>query len=235
MTTKEKVWLKALIEITNIFKKFKIQYFLDTGTLLGAIRGNRFIPWDNDIDLGVYSSNFPNEKLLIELSNIFYRLGYNVTADKKNISIKKSKTDIEINIKFYENESINSVGEFVIVNGNKFCALMYNHLKGNIIYKKGYGLFYYVTAIYSRFLKNTGFMVPYRLEKYILKKANFSFKKTLIPSFLINNTIDYVFYNEPFSIPKNYKKYLVHRYGLKWNVVLRDYNYLTDDQSILKE
>ena len=68
------------------------------------------------------------------------------------------------------------MGEFVTANGNKFYASMYPHLKGNIIYKKGYGLFYCRTAIYSRFLKNIRFMVPFRLETYILKKANLSLK-----------------------------------------------------------
>jgi len=40
--------LKIVIEILD---EFKIDYFLISGTLLGYIRHNDFIPWDDDIDL----------------------------------------------------------------------------------------------------------------------------------------------------------------------------------------
>lgn len=63
--SRKKVWaicLDLLREFDSICRKHNLRYFLSFGSLLGAIRHNGFIPWDDDMDVCMLREDY--EKLL---------------------------------------------------------------------------------------------------------------------------------------------------------------------------
>lgn len=70
----QSIELELLCEIDSICRKNNITYTLGYGTLLGCIRHNGFIPWDDDIDICILRSDYERFRSICktELSDKYF-------------------------------------------------------------------------------------------------------------------------------------------------------------------
>lgn len=96
--------VEILDEVVRVCDKLGLKYFLAEGTLLGAVRHQSHIPWDDDLDIVMPREDFDclMEACRTELSNRYY-LQFSNTFDNHYLSfakIRKKNTVInEYNLK----------------------------------------------------------------------------------------------------------------------------------------
>jgi lipopolysaccharide cholinephosphotransferase len=99
------IMLDMLIEFDAICKKHQLQYWLDSGTLLGAVRHCGFIPWDDDIDLSMPIEDY-NKFLLIAESELSSEIFFQTSQTDKNfkfdyIKLRSNRASI---VEFHEKD-----------------------------------------------------------------------------------------------------------------------------------
>ena len=57
---------EILFEVCDILKINSINYWICHGTLLGIVRENRILPWDNDIDIGVWAHEVSKNDIIMD-------------------------------------------------------------------------------------------------------------------------------------------------------------------------
>lgn len=68
-----KIQVDILNKVADFCEENAIRYWIDCGTLLGAIRHKGYIPWDDDIDMGMLREDYEKFAALFNLQNERYQ------------------------------------------------------------------------------------------------------------------------------------------------------------------
>lgn len=236
---KKQLMLSIMDEIDDFCRINHLTYFLVGGTLLGAVRHQGFIPWDDDMDIGlprrdyqVLISNFKSESGNVQIndyhSSKHYKWASAKAYDKRTILIELG-------------DEVNTTGVFVdvfpfdAIQGNKKIAM--KETKKKKLWKDVLALKHLKIDKRRSILKNIiiifGKLLYVIPDRYIIQKINSSEKcpidfkdcayvcnftgawgiRELTSSKNFLSTIDADFEGRKYKIPVGYDDYLKTVYG----------------------
>lgn len=235
--TKEEILVENLKDLKEIFDKYGIKFWLEAGTLLGAVRDKKLIPWDWDTDLSFREEDgekirsaapefkkkgfimrevlqpLPNEEFLSR-KYAFYRYGYSI--DMK-MYYKKDKNFIILAGSFDKDPGkgisrLLSYGSWLL-----WDALVSSQLDSDSKRRQ----------IVEHFVKYCLFLLPSKLKNYLIKvikpiliKRNYGAFSGLrvIPKHYFERLDKIQFYGMTFNIPSDVENYLSCLYGDNWKI-----------------
>ncbi len=162
---------KMLIHLARVFNENGLHYWLDWGALLGLIRDKALIPWDKDIDFGIFEEDIEKYNSLkpkIEIA------GYKVSLINRNSLL--SKDDFVPRVHFGSTtkahcKNLCACDMFVWKNQNNKATLI-NCRKSPIFCNSEY---YSKTEIIT--WKNVKIQVPSNVSSYLKMRYGESWKK----------------------------------------------------------
>lgn len=140
-----------LFDMDDVFKKHNITYWLDCGTLLGAVRDKDFIEWDDDLDLATYTPIFLNYPLWEQIVRDLYSKSIEIhtTWGDSVFTLKKVKPGEEMTVDIHVYKKVNNEYQ---------CAMSDN------LFTFPEELF---NSLDSILFKNRKFNIPYNSDNYL--------------------------------------------------------------------
>ena len=209
---------ELLILVKQHLDNHNIPFWLDMGTLLGAVREGKIIQGDNDVDVGIFR-NDNIESLCLSLSN-------------EDLSVKLFETkilvvaeNIDLDIYIYDKEGDYAVRTWYrhnlfwsdLLNNNNLIrtflsSLSSDDLKSSV--KK-------CSNQAQVFLLHLIFLLPFKFSNYLftaIDKIQWRYYWVSVPISVFNNLKQINMYEHLFSIPVSSEEYIMMRYGKDWQI-----------------
>jgi len=215
------IMLGILVEFDRICKKNNLKYWLEAGTLLGAVRHQGFIPWDDDIDLAmprddyekfikIYKNELPSHLFLqTKESDPKYSQYYAKIRDKNTRFVDYSEEGKDI--KYHQGIFIDI---FPLNSVNTIIHRMYPFLSdfGNIFSRNRSYIKYFDIDLYQYYLKTINSLHNSK-NSFIKREPDQTPRMKTIEVKDIYPLQELVFEKYTFPAPANYDKHLTEMYG----------------------
>ena len=225
--------VEILKEVDGIFRRNNIDYWIDAGTLLGAVRHGGFIPWDDDVDISLRREDYDRarEALQKELPKSMVFVDW--TTDKNYFDacgrVKSRNSHVDLPIYRFQKEQGIWVDIFPMETlatykeklwGEKIFGKVFRHAHNEGLAVKKSRLAYWLTRFLALLLYPMGYMIISFFRYRGRKHANvitYGFALcTVYPKHQpewIFPTQDIEFENLVVRAPHDYKSYLTEFYG----------------------
>jgi len=236
-TQRENTLIDLLRQLKEVLDEHSIEFWLDCGTLLGAVRDRKFIHWEHDIDLGSWQEKVSN-RVKMFVSKALCRRGFKVWIAENHMTIKKGE-GFWADINFYRlsdgkailprYDPINLIGK-VLALFLKVLSVPYYHgidfsTKPSIFVRS-------ILIIISR-------VIPSLLRKRLAKILSVIYVKICcrdvswkIPSEYFMNLLTITFYGKKFKVPAKTQEYIAYRYGKDWRIARKGWVTERDDGAV---
>ena len=235
----EKNLVYLLWQIKEVLDEETIEFWLERGTLLGAVRDRKIISWEHDLDFGAFRIKFPYnlQKLIKEKLSV---RGFKVVIYKNHMNIRISKSEeIWADINYYDIINENAIVPHIKPKNliGKLLSIFYNSLLNSynhkINFKKSCGAF--ISSIFILISR----ALPSLLRKQIAKVVFIIYEKIgsknawwIVPSYYLTNLSTIKFYGKEFKVPNKVNDYLAYRYGKGWKVPQKNWITERDDGAV---
>lgn len=138
--------VKALSELIRICKKHNLKFYVIGGTLIGAVRHKGFIPWDDDVDVGMPRPDYDKFLTIVnsEIHDPFVVDDYHWDDSFKSYFCKMRSKNFELKEKLTDNENFKRIGYLIDI-------IPIDGTPDNKLARK----FYYAKVLWLRFLCGT--------------------------------------------------------------------------------
>ena len=231
--------VKILKEVKEVLDELDIEFFLESGVLLGAIREGRFIKWDQDIDLGTWDRYIPKMKII---SKAFSDREFETYYSIYNNSIGLWKNGISVDFNFWRlgnkraivplRYSYNFLGKIIYYAD---WIILFSHYgkvssePNNIKYRVARYFAVKITDLLPEVLK----LIIARLLRSIAIKSGNLRGLVVIPSHFYLNLKKLEFHGMNFNIPERVEDYLIYYFGDDWKTPKKDWNYENNESVII--
>lgn len=242
MVNIQNVLVGYLLEFDRICRKHNIKYFLGGGTLLGAVRHEGFIPWDDDADimmlredydkfLEIAQSELP-EGLTLQTSKTDKYCHYpfaKIRLDDTMFATKYSKTHGKMNngmafdIFAHDNTANSALGQKLHLQFTLLIrAMIFNKWNHRKINNKKKVQSFVANILKAIFPIRVSQWIQYRIFKIFKHKKNAKYLYDgmgrnvyhgAFPKSYLDEVIYVKIHGHDFPIPKEYDKYLTYLYG----------------------